>query len=145
MPTLTKEQAVKEIAAIYKLAGLQGCFIYWDVKDMRSNPNMEMIQFPEDDDEVTEMHIAAFSTACVSPLYRCIMGMLSVAGIALDSLEPRPWAPSNAEEEYLRLALDKIGKGTVQYAYDKMVEPDTDIPVAFKECIKKLIAPLTKL
>lgn len=142
MSTLTKEQAVKEIEAIYKLAGLSGCFIFWDIKEF-VNPELQMIDFPEDG-SVSEMQIAAFTTSCVSPLYRGIMCMLSVAGIAIGNLTPRP-GETDPMTEYLRASMSKMATGTIKTTYDQLVAPDADIPDEFKECILKLIAPLTKL
>lgn len=142
MSTLTKEQAVKEIEAIYKLAGLSGCFIFWDIKEF-VNPELQMIDFPEDG-SVSEMQVAAFTTSCVSPLYRGIMCMLSVTGIAIGNLTPRP-GETDPMTEYLRASLGKMGTGTIKLAYDKLVAPDKDIPVEFKSCIQQLLSPLNKI
>lgn len=141
---MTKEKAIEEIQAIYKLAGLSGCFVYGDIKEF-NNPGLTMIEFP-DDGSVSEAQIAAFTTACVSPLYRGIMGMLSVAGISLNEMTPKPGLGSlNPMTEYLRASMSKMATGTIKTTYDQLVAPDADIPDEFKECILKLIAPLTKI
>lgn len=140
---LTTEDAVKEIAAIYKLAGLSGMFVYWDIKNSK-NPVLHIV----DPTEVTSdpHELIAFMLSSVSPLYRAIISMIALTSMTLTNptFSPIGWNKDKAMHDYIIHCLDHMANGSIQEFYNVKFKPDPEIPDVAKEIILNLLQPLKK-
>ena len=137
---MTKEKAIEEIEAIYKLAGLNGCFVIGSIQD-KHNPQLHYIQFDEDAWS-SLLEIAAMCTSTLSPLYQAVCLSLAIAGMSVSELSPRNWDQDASYRWYLDECLDRMATGTIADFYETHMKPDKDIPDVFKEYMQKLLAPL---
>lgn len=137
---MTKEKAIEEIEAIYKLAGLNGCFVIGSIQE-KSNPQLRYIQF-EENSWVSPLEIAAMCTATLSPLYQAVCLSLAIAGMSVSELSPRNWDQDASHRWYLDECLDRMATGTIADFYERNMKSDKDIPDVFKEYMEKLMAPL---
>lgn len=140
---MTKEKAIEEIEAIYKLAGLSGCFIVGSIEE-KAKPQLHYINFVEDAREKTPspLEIAAMCTASLSPLYQAICLNLAITGMSLSELTPKSWDQESSYRWYLDESFERLATGTLQTFYERNMKSDKDIPDVFKEYMEKLMAPL---
>lgn len=137
---MTKEKAIEEIEAIYKLAGLNGCFVVGSIAE-KQNPQLRYIQFNEDS-PASPLEIAAMCTATLSPLYQAVCLSLAIAGMSVSELTPRSWDQDASYRWYLDECLNRMATGTIADFYATHMKPDPDIPDVFKEYMERLLAPL---